>query len=60
MDKFLKVNLMTNGEIRVEADLFPEEIKHGAIVRGFNADEAIALSVKLFNAAQEAKSRGRG
>jgi hypothetical protein len=58
MDKFLEVKVMTNGEIRVEADLFPEESQHGAIVRGYTADEAIALSVKLFNAAQEVKSRG--
>jgi hypothetical protein len=51
---------MTNGEIRVEAELAPEEVNAAFLTRGLNADEAIALSVKLFNAAQEAKSRGRG
>jgi hypothetical protein len=53
----IEVQLMTNGEIRITAELAPEEINHGALVRGLNADQAIALSVKLFNLAQEVINR---
>ena len=42
------------GEVRVEVEpLLPEEIKHGAMVRGLSAAVARQLAAELLNAADE-------
>lgn len=56
--KHFLVEPLSTGEIRVSAELFPEETKHAAVVRGFSADEARQLAARLVEAA-EAVDRGR-
>jgi hypothetical protein len=49
--KGITVTTVSTGEIRVTADLYPEEAKHGALVRGLSADEARRLARVLLAAA---------
>ena len=52
--KFYKVEGLTNGEIRVSAELFPEEKRHGLVMRGFTAKEAREMAEQLLTAAKRA------
>lgn len=51
------VTVMTNGEIRMTADLFPEEAKHGVLMRGFSPAEAAFLAGALLAAAEAVSGR---
>jgi hypothetical protein len=46
------VTVMANGEIRLSADLFPEEARHGALSRGLTVAEAALLAAELIGAAE--------
>ena len=49
----LTVTAMPAGEVRMEAELAPEEIRYGVYVRGVSADGARALAAELLKAADE-------
>lgn len=51
-----RVDAMPAGEVRVSATLFPEEIRHGAVVRGFSVAEARGLAAQLLAAAEVAEA----
>ena len=50
--KVPEVTVLSTGEIRMTTDLFPEEAKYGALVRGLSAREAQSLALALLNAAE--------
>jgi hypothetical protein len=51
--KQLTVSAYPIGEVRLSATLFPEEVRHGAYVRGLSAAGARALAAELLQAADE-------
>jgi hypothetical protein len=58
--KGITVTAMSTGEIRVTADLYPEEAKHGALVRGLTAEEARQHARVLLAAADETEAGSKG
>ncbi|WP_035796477.1 hypothetical protein [Kitasatospora mediocidica] len=50
--KHFLVESMPTGEIRVSAELFPEETKHAAVMRGFSTTEARVFAAQLIDAAK--------
>lgn len=59
--KQLTVGAYPAGEVRLSATLFPEEIRHGAYVRGLSAAGARALAAELLEAADEVdRDQGAG
>jgi hypothetical protein len=53
MSKQLTVTAYPSGEVRLSASLLPEEIRHGAYVRGLSAEGARELAAELLKAAGE-------
>lgn len=56
MTKHFSVEAITTGEIRVSAELAPEEVRHGAVVRGFSVAEARDFAAQLLAAAAVAET----
>lgn len=54
MSEQLTVSYMAAGEVRLKAELRPEERRWGAYVRGLSAESARALAAELLQAADEA------
>lgn len=54
MSEQLAVSCTAAGEVRLTAELRPEEKRWGAYVRGLSSDGARALAAELLQAADEA------
>ena len=53
MGKFYDVSVAATGEIRVGAQLFPEEQRFGVVLRGFSVNEALDMAAQLLKAAEQ-------
>lgn len=58
VNKFFDVTVAGTKEIRVSADLFPEEQRHGAVLRGFSPTEAREMAKLLNDAADVSEELG--
>lgn len=53
MSKFFEIKTMSNGEVRMQTDLFGEEIANGVMVRGFTTEEALEMAAQIVEAAKK-------
>ena len=51
----LRVSPLAVGAVRVSADLFPDEAKHGTIVRDIDPATARRIAIELLQACEEAE-----
>ena len=51
----LRVSPLAVGAVRVTADLFPDEMKHGVIVRDIDPATARRIAIELLQACEEAE-----
>lgn len=50
-----RVSPLAVGAVRVSADLFPDESKHGAVVRDIDPATARRIAIELLQACEEAE-----
>lgn len=50
-----RVSPLVVGAVRVSADLFPDEVKHGVIVRDIDPATARRIAIELLQACEEAE-----
>ena len=55
-NKQIEVSAEPTGEVRLSADLMPEEIRHGAYVRGLSPKAARAFAAELLQKADVAEA----
>ena len=54
MEKYYEIEVASTGEIRVGSLLWPEEQRHGMVLRGFTPSEARDMAAQLWKAAEQA------